>query len=521
MNIPILKETELIEWGGWSLYRQAQEFLKTSIFLDVEWAFPKLRGVIVLGAVRFTPCLNLRSKTFVENQCNCPRGSKGYICAHAIALYLNALKNLQEETSDKSLNSNPTFEPNSTLIPKSIKISQEKGIPLYFKIIIPPNLKDAAQRNSIIVRLIAFVNQEPITPEKIDRGRAYALSVSNQQVAALLESWCEGRLAGILQLKRSQLKQILDCVQGESVVYWANALEEPIIWVENELINVHTFLKDTSVVPPLSIESKNSFLKKEKNGDSATTRANNNILLKNYAKESTTSPSIALIDGSKHYLAIQLQSREVPYLYETFLEILKQNGFQLEPSNRKWWLRDSHKVLNFLAKYWQNFQQDTSVSFTENFKKNTASLLFAELLAHATTHIDNTFDLEVSIQAGSFPAIKIQQSIAQGQYYVEDEQSIYLLTPQLIENLETLQKRVLNQPNPTSLSKFKKRLRPEDIVDVESTLDSLLSKNFLPPSAWIEKSKALRNFSALEAPPLNPQLNTILRPYQKIGVAWL
>src|SRR5690606_38349832 len=64
--------------------------------------------------------------------------------------------------------------------------------------------------------------------------------------------------------------------------------------------------------------------------------------------KTATGAAPLIVDGSEHFLALTLPSREHPH-YATLLDLVKSNGFVLEPSNRKWWLRDRHNTLNFLA----------------------------------------------------------------------------------------------------------------------------------------------------------------------------
>jgi len=44
---------------------------------------------------------------------------------------------------------------------------------------------------------------------------------------------------------------------------------------------------------------------------------------------------------------------------------------------------------------------------------------------------------------------------------------------------------------------------------------------FQPPAAWRERSEALRHLSALASAPLPAGLESQLRPYQRLGTAWL
>jgi SNF2 family DNA or RNA helicase len=57
-------------------------------------------------------------------------------------------------------------------------------------------------------------------------------------------------------------------------------------------------------------------------------------------------------------------------------------------------------------------------------------------------------------------------------------------------------------------------------LDAEELLDEL-AEGWQPPQAWQSRSRALKQVGALEAAPIRPGFDTILRTYQRIGVAWL
>ncbi len=95
---------------------------------------------------------------------------------------------------------------------------------------------------------------------------------------------------------------------------------------------------------------------------------------------STASP--LTVDGSEHYLAFTLPSREHPS-YSAVLDLAKSHGFLAEPSNGKWWLRDRHKTLNFLAAHGARLRGEFGARFTANFDKNTSSLRKAEIVCSA------------------------------------------------------------------------------------------------------------------------------------------
>ncbi len=89
-----------------------------------------------------------------------------------------------------------------------------------------------------------------------------------------------------------------------------------------------------------------------------------------------------MVDGSEHFLAITLPARDDP-LYPAAADLLRSAGFVLEPSNRKWWLRDRHKTLSFLAAHGERLRREFGARFTPNFVERTARLADAEMTCEA------------------------------------------------------------------------------------------------------------------------------------------
>src|ERR1700677_4991147 len=91
-------------------------------------------------------------------------------------------------------------------------------------------------------------------------------------------------------------------------------------------------------------------------------------------------PTSLVVDGSTQFLAVSLPPK-TSAAYPTLLEMVKGAGFQLEPSNRKWWLRDRHRVLEFLARHLPDLREKYRAQFTPSFQQRTAQLKYAKLSA--------------------------------------------------------------------------------------------------------------------------------------------
>ena len=167
---------------------------------------------------------------------------------------------------------------------------------------LPPNLVAAAARNAIPVRVEIDLATAP-TPNLLP-------------ALALLQRWCGPKPPAFLQLTRAQLRDLATVV-GTEPVFCENGRAAP--WCHDDLV------AEPVPVAPVSATGHRPAAKPARSAEPAMT-----------------------IDGSEHFLALTLPSREHPR-YGDALALVREHGFVLEPSNRKWWLRDRHKTLNFLA----------------------------------------------------------------------------------------------------------------------------------------------------------------------------
>ena len=168
MSVELNKDL-LVDLGGWSVLKVAKGLHKGSCVKEYIWEKKILKGIVQVGGKSYYPRLNLRSPVFAENQCNCFEGQKGEICSHAIAMCLEAMAPMKEAQPPLAKGGN-VVKP----ILKSLTLSNEKGIPLQFRILLPPNLKKTALKDRIMVKIeVEDVTGNRYAPENINRGKVY------------------------------------------------------------------------------------------------------------------------------------------------------------------------------------------------------------------------------------------------------------------------------------------------------------------------------------------------------------
>jgi SNF2 family DNA or RNA helicase len=225
-----------------------------------------------------------------------------------------------------------------------------------------------------------------------------------------------------------------------------------------------------------------------------------------------------VVDGSDHYLAVTLPSRE-DVRYSGALQLLKTSGFVLEPSNRKLWLRDRHKTLAFLAAHGARFRGSLGATFTDNFLKRTAHLAEAEVTCEAAPAGDG-WNVSVGLKAGGASESELRDALATGRRYVESGGKVFLLDPEKVRRLSQAQRAISDGATASVSPRRVDRIPRSRAAEIEDLLGEL-SPGFLPPEEWRSRTAALRDLTRLEPIAAPQPLGSSLRPYQRIGASWL
>lgn len=513
LDFPHFNREALAELGGWTVLRRARELFRAGAVQEPHWEKPLAGGKVRDKEAVYSPELDLRSLTFVRNACQCREGKTGRVCAHAVALCL-ALQNLSEEEEGAVADSSPSVPSrrveNEPEVPpeglKSLRLSPE-GKPLQARFWLPPNLPSAAKRNAIVVRLDLGGGKEFHAPEKLYKGIEYHLPESLRKTLAFIESLSGGSLFGLIQLKSDQLRRIIEEAAETALflgngnpgeAYSAGGLKErvlPLLEVEAPAKAVQSKVRRRTV--PRHEEARQTHRPPRRE-----------LLPENWM----------VVDGSPKFLSILLRDRDHEQ-YRRCAEWLRGRGFRKEPSNGKWWLRDQHKVLNFLARERRQFEENYDPGYTENFKKRTAVIATVPLRTEAVPSPQG-YTMRAELKADGVGMHDIRNALVSGRHYIFSNERIYLIEQEVIDKLEAIGKSISGQTGLPLTGQFEARLSRADLVHAESILDELELEAELPED-WTRRSAAIREVGRLEAPPLQRSVLDRLRSYQLIGTAWM
>ena len=374
------------------------------------------------------------------------------------------------------------------------------------RILLPPTLAGCVQRNAIPAKIeLEDEEGERISPEKADHAAFGELSDSERSSLFALSQWCGGKISSFIQLDLAQAGELLKLLHEVSCFYPANNPDQAIEWSNGELLGVSDFIPLPETERPRPVRE----IRDEPEEEPEPV----------FDEPEYEGPPIE-VEGSTEYLRLILPSTNHPG-YKEVLRLMREWNFLRDRNHRHWWwLRDPSKVLDFLATHQEELELDHEAEFTDNFRQLTSGIQRAELRTSASESDEDGAEVEVRIEAGDVPSDELEHALATGQNHVRHGNKVYLLTRDLLDKATELQRRISGNPDALLLARASHRVEKFQAPSVE---DFLLQADprFQPPARWKKRSAALRDLSSLPSPSLDKTLESILRPYQKTGVAWL
>ena len=312
------------------------------------------------------------------------------------------------------------------------------------RVLLPPNLAAAAARNAVAVKIEFEPAQHP------DPAIQPAFAWIERQTGA------PPRSPLFLQLTRAQLREFIGLTEDLPVFFWVNRPAEALAWDDGLLRGASEHLDE----PPPSAAP-------------APAPPAEPPRFHRPAPGAVRPSEPLLVNGSEHFLAFTLPAREHP-AYDDILKLVKNNGFVLETSNRRWWLRDRHKTLNFLAAHWTRLREQFGARFTPNFERNTARLRLANVIC-STAETADGYDLTVALQAGRASEDAVRASLASSRSYVEDAGEIALLPAAVVDRMAEVQRRLSGEPSIPLAPRRTIRIARSATAEAEGLLESLSS----------------------------------------------
>jgi superfamily II DNA or RNA helicase len=226
--------------------------------------------------------------------------------------------------------------------------------------------------------------------------------------------------------------------------------------------------------------------------------------------------------------SVWLPDPEVPTRYSTrdlnaergALAWLQRCGFSRPDAQGKMQLLGQNAVLNFFAREFSKLQREWSVTMDEQLENRTMkNIERVEPRFQITSSGVQWFDMGVVFASSggeTFSPADIQRLILTGQSHTRLRNGkMAVIDTGAVEELQEVLLDCAPQQHAQGY-----RITSQQAGFLEATLRQHTDWKVQAPSAWRERAAKQSGDAKLECPPLG-DLETVLRPYQKQGVAWL
>ena len=199
---------------------------------------------------------------------------------------------------------------------------------------------------------------------------------------------------------------------------------------------------------------------------------------------------------------------------------LQRSGFIGPDSQGKLQLAGQSGVLNFFAREFPKLQREWSVTLDEQLENRTLkNIERVEPQFQITASAVQWFDLGVVFTSSggeTFSAADIQRLLLSGQSHTRLKNGkMAVIDTGAVEELQEVLLDCAPQQNAQGY-----RINNQQAGFLEATLRQHSDWKVQAPAAWRDRAATQSGEAKLECPPLG-QLESVLRPYQKQGVAWL
>jgi len=226
--------------------------------------------------------------------------------------------------------------------------------------------------------------------------------------------------------------------------------------------------------------------------------------------------------------SVWLPDPEVPTRYSTrdftaeraALGRLQRSGFSGPDAQGKLQLVGQNAVLNFFAREFAKLQREWSVTLDEQLENRTLkNIERVEPQFQITSSGVQWFDLGVVFAASggeTFSPADIQRLILSGQSHTRLKNGkLAVIDTGAVEELQEVLLDCAPQQNAQGY-----RISNKQAGFLEATLRQHSDWKVQAPTAWRDRAAKQSGEAKLQCPPLG-DLENVLRPYQKQGVAWL
>lgn len=214
MQLPFTHQI-LKEWAGWKAFRDGKLLFERGVVEKVEYNHPFVTGQLAIGIRGMRSKFEILSDGYVENHCPCrDNQEKGLICAHLVALGLQAIKlysdpHRQEKAQKEKRRAERLEQFDDSKYITRVPESDSKGIPAVLRLTLKQSWREPALDGQIPLRCAAEYKGRRVPLNEVPKDIPFAFSPRDENLLFVLEDISEGPAKGKLDVSAADFINIL------------------------------------------------------------------------------------------------------------------------------------------------------------------------------------------------------------------------------------------------------------------------------------------------------------------------
>jgi len=231
MSDPIpLSRKFLSDTGGWKEMKQARSLHAAGKVSDASYQNGWLEGLVREGSKVLKVRVHIRSRTDVENHCPCFRARRdGIICAHALAVGLEAIEptrpvapagqagppgsNVRPSSGKRDVELSPDW-------PVATDIAREDAVPARLYLVIPPHLAGAWEKGTLTIGVEIETGGERKLLKAARPGGPLFFETHDLLLYERLQALSPANVPGMMPLGRDDFLRLLSVLPGHPGVFF-------------------------------------------------------------------------------------------------------------------------------------------------------------------------------------------------------------------------------------------------------------------------------------------------------------
>ena len=215
-----LTQVAIQNWGGPSVFRDAEELVKRGAILRADYQPPWLTGEIARGTGELRARAKISDSGIMENLCPCYASrEQGLVCTHTVALALTVLR----RTTDPLREQKYQEEQRRARRLAEVKVSDyirctPDGAPANLLLTMPASWQADFARGEVPLGCALFIDGRIVPLDQVPRDRTYQLAPADANLLLVLDDICDGPAASRVPARPPDFLNVLDLRRNAAIL---------------------------------------------------------------------------------------------------------------------------------------------------------------------------------------------------------------------------------------------------------------------------------------------------------------